>query len=119
MSQRGEIAKKCGLIGGGIGLALFAVFGLLEGALIGGTAGLGIINYLFGEGTLEIMGSELLPRILIAASMLAGVLVSLIAFVVAGSVAGAAGGYVLAVGLGAREAAETGNMVEAAAKEEH
>ena len=114
MSQKIDITKKCGLIGAGIGLALFAVFGLLEGAMIGGTAGIGIVNYIFGQGTLEIMGGELMPRIMIAASMLAGVMVSCIAFVVAGSVVGAAGGYVLAVSIGASEAAEGMAVTEAA-----
>lgn len=117
MIQKSVIIKKCGLIGSGGGLALFAVFGLLQGALIGGTAGIGIARYIFGAGTLEIMASDLLPRVVIAASMLAGVLVSCIAFVVMGGVIGAACGYALALAMGEGEAVE-GNYTasEAVAK---
>jgi hypothetical protein len=97
MTQRGELMKKCGLIGSGVGLALFGVFGLLQGALLGGAAGLGIANHVFGANTFEVMGNDLMPRIIIAASMLAGVVVSAVMFVVTGAMAGAAGGFALSM----------------------
>ena len=103
MIQRNLLIKKTALIGAGIGLAMFAVFGLLHGALIGGTAGLGIANYVFGESTLALMANELLPRIVVGASMLVGVMVAAIAFVVSGSVIGAAGGYALSLLTGVEE----------------
>ncbi len=97
MVTRSELMKKCGLVGSGIGLALFAVFGLLQGALLGGTAGVAIANYIFGANTFEVMGNDLLPRVIMAASMLAGVVISCVMFVVAGGVVGAAGGFALSL----------------------
>ena len=93
--MKNELIKKSGLVGAGIGIALFAVFGLLQGALIGGAAGLATARYIFGETTLKLMANELLPRIIVAASMLAGVLFSGITFVVTFGIAGAVAGYVL------------------------
>ncbi|MBI5190565.1 MAG: hypothetical protein HZA22_07805 [Nitrospirae bacterium] len=101
MVEKSVLMKKCGVIGASIGVAMFAVFGLLQGAAIGGTAGLSLINYLFGETTLRLMANELLPRAVIAAAMLAGVGISFVAFVVAGSAIGAAGGYLVSVAQGA------------------
>ena len=97
MVTRNELMKKCGLIGSGIGIALFAVFGLLQGALLGGTAGLAIANHVFGETTLELMANELLPRMILAGSMLAGVVFSFVFFVVTGAAMGAAGGFLLSL----------------------
>jgi len=97
MTQRGEIMKRCGLVGGGVGLALFAVFGLLQGVLLGGAAGIAVANYIFGEYTFEVMAGDLLPRILLAASMLSGVLVSLVMFLVAGAGAGVTAGFMLSL----------------------
>jgi hypothetical protein len=97
MVTRGDLMKKCGLVGSGIGLALFAVFGLLQGAMLGGTAGIGIANYVFGANTFEVMGNDLLPRAIMAASMLAGVVISCVMFVVAGGAVGAAGGFALSL----------------------
>ena len=97
MVSRGELMKKCGLVGSGIGLALFGVFGLLQGALLGGTAGIAIANHIFGANTFEVMGNDLLPRVIMAASMLAGVVVSCVMFVVTGGAIGAAGGFALSL----------------------
>lgn len=95
MISRTELAKKCGLIGAGIGVGLYAFFGLMQGAAIGGAAGLGLANYLFGSSTLALMANELLPRVVVAASMLAGVIMSCVAFVTAGGVLGAIAGLAL------------------------
>jgi len=116
MATRTEIAKKCGLIGAGAGVCLYAVFGLLQGAAIGGAAGLGIAKYVFGSGTLALMANELLPRIVVAASMLAGVLVSCVAFVVSGGVAGALCG--LAIGTLANTSEEAYMIPDAVPEEE-
>jgi len=97
MVTRNELMKKCGLIGSGIGVALFAVFGLLQGALLGGAAGLAIANHVFGETTLELMANELLPRMIVAGSMLAGVIFSFVFFVITGAAMGAAGGFLLSL----------------------
>jgi hypothetical protein len=90
MKHRGRIAKKFGLVGAGVGLTLFALFGLLGGSLIGGAVGLDIVNSLFHEAA----GESLLSRVVVGASMLAGVIVSGIFFVVSCSTVGWALGYV-------------------------
>ena len=97
MVNKGELMKKSGLVGAGCGVAMFAVFGLFQGALIGGAAGLAVARYIFGETTLQIMANELLPRVVVAASMLAGVLASCAFFVVTGAAAGVAGGWLLSL----------------------
>lgn len=91
MKLRGQIAKKFGLVGAGIGLTLFALFGLLEGSLIGGVVGLNIVNSVFHAQ--EEM--TLLSRAIIAASMLTGVIVTGIVFVVIGSSVAWAVGYAI------------------------
>ena len=95
MVTRAELMKKTGLIGGGIGMALFAVFGLLQGAALGGAAGISIANRIFGATTLKLLANELLPRIIVVASMLAGVIVSCLVFVVTGACIGVAAGFLL------------------------
>jgi len=97
MVKRKEIMKRTATLGGIAGLGLYAVFGLLQGAAIGGAAGLGLAKYLFGTGTLAIMANELLPRLVVAGSMLAGVVVSLVMFVTFSSAIGAAFGLVLSI----------------------
>ena len=91
MTHRSQLAKKTGLIGAGVGLALFALFGLLEGSLIGGTVGLGIVNSFVGAQE----DLTLLSRAVVAASMLTGVILAGIICVVLSSSAGWAMGYVI------------------------
>ncbi|MGA2192296.1 MAG: hypothetical protein ABSG42_02835 [Nitrospirota bacterium] len=83
-TKHGKTARKFALVGSGIGLTLFALFGLLEGSLIGGAVGLDIVNTLLKEPA----GPSLLSRMLIGASMLTGVIVSGIVFVFVFSAAG-------------------------------
>src|SRR5512143_28063 len=119
MVRKGDLVKRCGLVGAGIGTALFAVFGLLQGALLGGAAGLAVANHVFGAATLELMAGELAPRVIVAASMLAGVVISFVMFVVAGAGAGAALGFALAL-IAAPSKADTGELaVEGATKEQN
>ena len=106
MVTRSELMKKCGLIGSGVGVALFAVFGLLQGALLGGTAGLALANHVFGETTLVMMANELLPRMILAGSMLAGVIFSLAFFVITGAAMGVAGGFLLSLAHAPEKAGE-------------
>lgn len=103
MKYRGQVAKKFGLVGAGIGLTLFALFGLLEGSLIGGLVGLGIVNSVFHAQ--EEM--TLLSRAIVAASMLAGVIVTGIVFIVLGSSVAWAVGYVAGWLTEPKEAAKT------------
>jgi hypothetical protein len=84
-----KVAKKFGLVGAGIGLALFALFGLLQGSLIGGAIGLDIVNSIFDPA----VQPTLLARVIIGASMLAGVIITGVGFVVICSSVGAVAGY--------------------------
>jgi pheromone shutdown protein TraB len=88
MKLRNAVARKAALIGSGIGLAMFAVFGLAQGSLIGGAIGLDLINSTMGAA-----GETLISRIALAASMIAGILVAGIVFVVVFSAAGWLVGY--------------------------
>ena len=96
------IARKTAYIGAGAGLVLFALFGLLPGSLIGGAAGISVAGWLFGLP----LDPGLLPRIIVLASMLIGVLVAGIAMVTVSSTVGWLVGKVLESGVHARESAE-------------
>ena len=77
-------AKKLAYIGAGCGIVLFAVFGLLPGSFLGGVMGLNI------AGTLLVVpvSSGVISRLIVAVSMMAGVMVSGIMFVTASSLGG-------------------------------
>jgi hypothetical protein len=79
-----KLSKKFTYIGAGIGLVLFALVGLLPGSLLGGAMGLNIVGTLFGYP----VTAGVLQRMIVAASMLVGVMVAGIIFVVGCSVAG-------------------------------
>jgi hypothetical protein len=89
--MKSTIANRLGYLGAGVGLALFAVFGLLYGSLIGGVVGLNIVNALFGEP----LGSALIPRIMVALGMLTGILSACAIFVVGSGALGWAVGYLI------------------------
>ncbi len=85
------IARKTAYIGAGAGLVLFALFGLLPGSLLGGAAGINIAGWLFGLP----LNPGLLPRIIVLAFMLIGVLVSGVVIVTAATTVGWLVGKVL------------------------
>lgn len=89
MKYRAQLAKKVALVGAGIGLAMFALFGLLQGSVVGGAIGLGIVNTLYAPAQFP----TLLARTIIGASMLAGVIVSGTVFVVGCAALAGAVGY--------------------------
>ncbi len=66
------IARKTAYIGAGAGLALFALFGLLPGSLLGGAMGINIAGWLFGLP----LDPGLISRVIVVVSMLIGVLVA-------------------------------------------
>ena len=76
--------KKLAYMGAGCGMVLFAVFGLLPGSFLGGVMGLNIAGILFGTP----VGAGLLPRMITAASMVIGVMVSGTMFVMASTTLG-------------------------------
>lgn len=77
-------AKKLAYIGAGCGIVLFAVFGLLPGSFLGGVMGLNIAGTLLGVP----VSSGVISRLIVAVSMMAGVMVSGIMFVTASSLGG-------------------------------
>jgi len=100
---RHEIGKKCALLGSGAGLILYAIFGLLHGAVYGGTAGLLLVNWAFGPGAVEAMSGEMITRVIIGGSMLVGILVALVMFLTLAGTAGYVVGY--AIGMMIKEEA--------------
>ncbi len=89
--MRTGMANRFSYVGAGIGLALFAITGLLPGSFIGGVVGLNLSAWLFGMP----VEPTVLARLLIGIFMLLGVLVTGVAFVVAGAVAGFLVGLVI------------------------
>jgi len=78
------IAKKAAFIGAGAGLAVFALFGIIPGSLLGGAAGIKLAGSLYGLP----LDSGLVTRAMVLAFMLLGVVASGITFVTATSTAG-------------------------------
>jgi len=79
-----KYTKKLAYMGAGCGVVLFAVFGLLPGSFLGGVMGLNIAGTLLGVP----VTSGILSRMIVAASMVTGVMVSGIIFITASTVAG-------------------------------
>jgi hypothetical protein len=102
METTKNLASKGLYIGTGAGIILFVLFGMLPGSLIGGAIGLQISGMLLGSP----VESALLPRAIVAISMVAGILASAFAFVVGTSVLGWAGGVVVDTVKGKRVPAE-------------
>jgi hypothetical protein len=113
MTTKTAIVKRCGLVGAGAGIALFAVFGLLQGALLGGTAGVAVANHIFGANTFEVMAGDLFPRIIVAACMVAGVGVAFAILVSGATMIGVVAGYLLSLAQRKEEIAETRLSTEA------
>lgn len=82
--KNSNYSKKLTLIGAGCGVVLFAVFGLLPGSFLGGVMGLNLAGMLLGLP----VTSSVLSRLIVAASMVIGVMVSGIMFITASSLAG-------------------------------
>ena len=91
MKTEKDTAKKGLYAGAGAGLILFTIIGMLHGAFIGGVVGLSIAGSIFGYP----VGPEIASRMLVAASMLFGILVSGIAFTGGLAFVGWATGYAI------------------------
>jgi hypothetical protein len=77
-------SKKLTYMGAGCGVVLFAIFGLLPGSFLGGVMGLNIAGSLLGVPVTAGIAS----RLIVAASMVTGVMVSGIMFITASSLVG-------------------------------
>ncbi len=73
-----SLAHKGLYIGAGAGLLLFAFFGLLPSVFIGGVLGLKLAVQIFGAP----LGVAILPRMIVGASMVLGILVASLVFIV-------------------------------------
>jgi len=73
------LSRKTAYLGAGAGMVLFAIFGLLPGSLLGGAAGIKLAGMLFGLP----LGSGIISRMIVLASMLVGVMASGITIVTA------------------------------------
>src|SRR5208337_4900140 len=85
-----DMAKKGLYIGTGMGLVLFVLVGVLPGSFVGGYVGLKIAESLFGP----IVAGTVKPRLIVACSMIAGVLMTSVVFVVGLGVLGWAAGFI-------------------------
>ena len=79
-----KYTKNLAYIGAGCGVVLFAVFGLLPGSFLGGVMGLNIAGTILGTP----VASNLASRLIVAVSMIAGVMVSGVMFIMVSSTAG-------------------------------
>ena len=83
--------KKLAYMGAGCGVILFAIFGLLPGSFLGGVMGLNLAGLVFGTP----VGAGILPRMIVAASMVVGVMVSGMMFIMASTTLGWLAGTVV------------------------
>jgi hypothetical protein len=88
-------SRKGIYIGTGAGLILFVLLGFFPSAMMGGYVGLKLAELIMGPGTMGVVA-----RVLTALSMIGAVLVTAVAFILGGAVAG----YILSGKLGAKEA---------------
>ena len=82
--KNSRYSNRLAYIGAGCGVVLFAVFGLLPGSFLGGVMGLNIAGSLLGIP----LTSGIFSRLIVAASMVTGVMVSGIMFITASSLTG-------------------------------
>lgn len=94
-----RITQKATYLGVGVGLVLFAIYGLLPGSFLGGVAGLSIAGAIFGTP----VEPGVLSRMLIAVSMITGIMVSGMIFVTATSTVGWAVGSAISTLKGSKK----------------
>lgn len=82
--MKDKLETKYAFAGAGIGLGLFAIFGLMPGAFVGGVLGLNMVNSFLGIA----MAPSVMGRMLVVVGMLTGVMSAGLMFVAAGASAG-------------------------------
>lgn len=76
--MKSAIANRLSYLGAGVGLTLFAIFGLLYGSFLGGVIGLNIVNAVSGAP----LSSSIIARVIVALGMITGILMACAIFVV-------------------------------------
>ena len=84
VTQKEGIAGKLTYVGGGVGLGLFAIFGIVNASFVGGVIGLNLAGLIGGFP----VDSSILSRIIVVIGMLTGVMVAGLIFIMAGAIAG-------------------------------
>ena len=97
-----ETAKKGLYVGVGVGMVLFVLAGLLPGSLLGGVVGLKIVGAMSGGP----MTTAILPKIILAVSMILGVMLSAVVYILGPGMIGWSVGYMFEA---ARKRAEVGD----------
>jgi len=89
--MRSTVAKNLAYVGAGIGLTLFALFGLLHGSLMGGILGLQVSGVIFGSP----VEPGVLQRVIVALGMLMGILLAAVVCVIGSATLGYVIGLVI------------------------
>lgn len=90
--KKSSIASNLAMLGSGVGLTVFVLYGLLNASLIGGLVGLNIAGSIMGFP----VESSLLSKIIVTLSMLVGVMFTALVF----TLVGASGGWLVGTALG-------------------
>lgn len=85
-----DMAKKGLYIGTGTGIILFALLGVLPGSFVGGLIGLKVAGAIFGMP----LAATILPRLIVAVSMIFGVMTAAVVFILGAGVLGWSLGFV-------------------------
>ena len=91
--MKNTYSKKLIFVGAGIGLAIFAMFGILHGSLIGGVIGLQISNTLFEAQ----VAMGMIPRIIVTLGILFSVMLAAVVCVLGASLLGYLTGLIMDV----------------------
>ena len=86
-----ETAKKGLMVGVGAGLVLFVLAGFLPGSMLGGVVGLKIVSAISGGP----MSAAILPKMILALSMLLGVMLAAVVYVLGSGMIGWSVGYMI------------------------
>lgn len=89
--MKSTVSKNLTYIGAGIGLTLFALFGLLYGSLIGGMIGINISGAIFGSP----VEPGIFQRVIVAVGMLTGILSAAVVCVAGAATVGYLAGLVI------------------------
>ena len=82
--RKDTMASRLTYVGGGVGLGLFAIFGIVNASFVGGIIGLNLAGMISGFP----VDSTLLARALVVIGMIVGIMVAGMIFIMTGAIAG-------------------------------